>query len=73
MFWFVAESIQFFRNINILPIEWFDHSDKMQKSEVPTYGTFYKELRNCNSLGAKNTDYVKLFLSGLYTEPGLIK
>ena len=37
------------------PYEWFDHPDKMQKTEPPQYDAFYSKLRSCNLLEAKYT------------------
>ena len=45
------------------PYEWFDHPDKMQNTEFPPYDAFYSELRSCNPLEAKYTDYVNLLKS----------
>ena len=55
------------------PYEWFDHPDKMQNPELPPYDTFFSELRSCNPLETKNTDYVNLLKSGLTTEQAVIK
>ena len=55
------------------PYEWFDHPDKMQNTQLPTFGTFYIKLRSCNLLEAEHTDYVILLKSGLTTEQAVVK
>ena len=55
------------------PHEWFDHPDKMQNTELPTYDAFYSKLRSCNPLEAEYTDYVNLLKSGLTTEQAVVK
>ena len=55
------------------PYEWFDHADKMQNTELPSYDAFYSKLRNCNPLEAEYTDYVNLLKSGLTTEQVVVK
>ena len=55
------------------PYEWFDHSDKMQKTEPPPYDAFYSKLRSCNPLEAEYTDYVNLLKSGMTTEQAVVK
>ena len=55
------------------PYEWFDHTDKMQNTELPQYDAFYSKLRNCNPLEAEYTDYENLLKNGLTTEQAVIK
>ena len=50
------------------PYEWFDHSDKMQNTQITPYDAFYSKLRSCNPLEAEYTDYVNLLKSGLTAE-----
>ena len=57
----------------IFPYEWFDDTDKTQKTELPPYDDFYSKLRSCNSLEAEYTDYVNLLKSGLTTEQAVLK
>ena len=57
----------------LLPYEWFDHRDKMQKTELPPFYAFYSKLHSCNPLEAEYTDYVNLLKSGLSTEQAVIK
>ena len=33
-----------------IPYEWFDHPDKLQNPELPSYDAFYSKLRSCNPL-----------------------
>ena len=53
--------------------QWFDHTDKMQNTEIPPFDTFYRKLRSCKPLEAKYTDYVSLLKSGLTTEQAVVK
>ena len=55
------------------PYEWFDHSDKMQNTELPPYEAFYSKRRSCNPLEADYTEYVNLLKSGLTTEQEVVK
>ena len=55
------------------PYEWFDHSDKMQNTELPPYDVFYSKLSGCNPLESEYTDYVNLLKSGLTTEQAIVK
>ena len=55
------------------PYERFDHTDKMQNTELPPYEAFYSKLRSCNPLETEYTDYVKLLKSGLSTEQAVMK
>ena len=55
------------------PYEWFDHADKMQKTELPANDAFYSKLLNCNPLEAEYTDYVNILKSGLTTEQAVVK
>ena len=55
------------------PFEWFDHSDKMQKTELLPYDAFYSKLRLCNTLDTDYTDYVNLLKSTMTTEEAVIK
>ena len=55
------------------PYEWFDQPDKMQKTELPPYDSFYSKLRSCNPLEAEYTDYVNLLKSGVTTEQAVVK
>ena len=55
------------------PYEWFDHPDKMQKTDFHPYDAFYSKLRCCNPLEAEYTDYVNLLKSGLNTEQAVVK
>ena len=57
----------------LFPYEWFDHPDKMQKTELPPYDAFYSKLRSCNPLEAEYTDYVNLLKSGLSMEQAVVK
>ena len=50
------------------PYEWFDHPNKMQKTELPPYDALYSKLCSCNPLGAEYTDYVNPLKSRLTTE-----
>ena len=56
-----------------IPYEWFDHPDKTQKTELPTYDSSYSKLRSCNPLVNEYTDYVNLLKSGLTSEQAVIK
>ena len=56
-----------------LPYEWFDHPDKIKKTELPPYDPFYSKFRICNPLEAEYMDYVNLFKNGLTTEQAVIK
>ena len=56
-----------------LPYERFDHSDKMQNTELPPYDAFYSKLRSCNPLEAEYTDYVNLLESRLTKEQAVVK
>ena len=53
--------------------EWFDHPDKMQKTEISSYDTFYSKLRSCNPVKAEYMDYVNLLKSGLTTKQAVVK
>ena len=55
------------------PYEWFDHPDKMHKTELPPYNAFYSKLRSCNPLEAEYTDYANLLKSGLTKEQAVVK
>ena len=55
------------------PYERFDHSDKMQNTELPPCDTFYSNFRSCNPLKAENTDYINLLKIGLTTEQAVVK
>ena len=55
------------------PYEWFDHSDKLQNTELPPYDAYHGKLRSCNPLEAKYTDYVNPLKSGLTTEQAVVK
>ena len=55
------------------PYEWFDHPDKMQKTELPPCDAFYSKLCSCNPLEAEYTDYVNRLKSGLTTEQVVVK
>ena len=55
------------------PYEWFDHSDKIQNTEVPLYDAFYNKLRCWSPLESEYTDYVILLESGLTTEQAVVK
>ena len=55
------------------PYEWFDHPDKMQKTEFPPYDAFYSKLRSCNPLEAEYADYVNILKNGLTTEQAVVK
>ena len=55
------------------PYELFDHADKLQNTEFPTYDAFYSKLRSCNALEAEYTDYVNLLKIGLTTEQAVVK
>ena len=55
------------------PYQRFDHPDKMQNTELPTYDAFYSKLRSCNPLGAEYTDYANLLKSGLTTKQAAVK
>ena len=35
------------------PYEWFDHPNKMQNTELPSFDAFYTKLRSCNPLEAE--------------------
>ena len=52
--------------------EWFDRSDKKQKTELPPYDALYTKLRNCNPQEIKNTDLVNLLKSALTTDEAVI-
>ena len=45
----------------------------MQNTKLPPYDAFYKKLRSCNPLEARNTNFVNLLKSGLTTEQAVIK
>ena len=55
------------------PYDWFDHSDKTQKTEFPPFDVFYSKLHSCNHLEVEYTDYVNLLKSGLTTEQAVVK
>ena len=55
------------------PNERFDHPNKMQNTEPPTYDAFYSKLRSCNPLEAEYTDFINLLRSGLTTEQAVVK
>ena len=55
------------------PYEWFDHPEKMQNTDLPSYDAFYSKLRSCNPLEAENTDYVNPLKSGLTTKQAVVK
>ena len=57
---------------NIFPQEWFDHPDKMEKTEFPPYDAFYSKFRSCNTLEVEYTDYVSLLKNGLTTEQAVV-
>ena len=56
-----------------LPFEWFDHTDKMQETELPPYDASHSKLRSCNPLETEYTDYVNLLKNGLTTEQIVVK
>ena len=58
---------------SIFPYEWFDHPDKLRNTELRPYDALYSELRSCNPVEAKHTDYVNLLKSGLTTEHAVVK
>ena len=53
--------------------EGFDHSGKMQNTELPPYDASYSILRSCNPLEAEYTDYVNLLKSGFTTKKAVVK
>ena len=55
------------------PYDWFDHLDKMQRTEFPPYDALNSKLRSCNPLETEYTDYVNLLKSGLTTEQAVVK
>ena len=55
------------------PYEWFDHPEKMQKTEVPPYDALYSKLRSHILLETEYMVYVNLLKSGLTTEQAFIK
>ena len=55
------------------PNEWFDHPDKMQKTELPPHDAFDSKLRSCNLLEADYTDYVNLLKSRFTTKQAVVK
>ena len=55
------------------PYEWFDHPDKMRKSEHPPYDTFYSRQGSFNPLEAEYTNYVNLLKMGLTTKQAVVK
>ena len=57
----------------VFPYEWFDHPDRIHKTELPAYNAFYSKLHSCNPLEAEYTDYVNLLKSGLTTEQTVVK
>ena len=57
----------------IFPYEWFDHPDRMQNTELPTYDAFYSKLRSCNRFEAEYTDYANLLKNGLTTVQAVVK
>ena len=61
------------RTKRFFPYEKFDHPDKMQNTELPTYDAFYSKLRSCNPLGAGYTDYANLLKNGLTTKQAVVK
>ena len=48
--------------------EWFDHTNKMQNTELFPYDNFYSKLRSCNPLETGYTEYVNHLKSGLTPE-----
>ena len=55
------------------PYEIFDHSDKIQNTELPPYDVLYSKPGSCNPLETKYTDYVNFLKSELTTEQAVIK
>ena len=56
----------------LFPYEWFDHPDKMQKTELPPYDTFHIKLHSCNFLEAEYNKYVNLLKTGLTAEQAVV-
>ena len=57
----------------MLPYEWFDQPDKLQKTELPPHEAFHNKIRSCKPLKADYTDYVNFLKSELTTEQEAIK
>ena len=57
----------------LFPYDWFDHPDKMQRTEFPPYDALNSKLRSCSPLETEYTDYVFLLKSGLTTEQAVVK
>ena len=55
------------------PYEWFDCSQKMNISELPSYEAFFGKLRYVNPLEKDYSEYQKLLSCGLKTEDALSK
>ena len=53
--------------------DWFDHTEKMQKTEIPPYEAFCSKLRSCNPLEAEYIACVNLLKTGLTTEHAIVK
>ena len=52
----------------LFPYESFDHPDKVQKTELPTYDAYYSELFSYSPFEAEYNRYVTLLKSGMTTE-----
>ena len=55
------------------PYGWFDHTDKMQKTELPPYDAFYAKFCIFNPLVAEYNDYVNLLKIGMTTDEAVVK
>ena len=55
------------------PYKQFNHTDKMQNTELPPYDAFYSKLRRCNHLKADYTEYASSVKSEMTAEQALAK
>ena len=55
------------------PYEWFDHPNKMQKTELHPFDSFYSKLRSCNPFETNYTDCVILLKNGSTREQAVVK
>ena len=55
------------------PYNWFDHAEKLKKTQLPSYETIFSKVCNNNSLKKGYSDFQSLTDGGLTSKEALLK
>ena len=58
---------------SFFPYEYFDHTDKLEDTHLPSYNSFYSSLKGCNTLEMEYSSYNSLIRQGYLKDEALKK